>query len=89
MMTHWIRVPASRPCGGCCQSIPKDAPALVITIEVIGNKRIRCAACAKKVHGQDVPAVIEPPPPLMGLKLQPFGHNRPKLDAKQRQTGEA
>lgn len=85
-MKHWIRLQVSRHCGGCCQSIAKGAPALVITHDVLGIKRIRCTVCAKSVHGSEPPEVIEaqdaPPVPT----LQPFSQHR--ADVKQRQTGE-
>ena len=85
-MKHWIRLPASRHCGGCCADIPKDAPALVITND-LGAKFVRCEACAARVYDQTPPEVIEAPvPPSYRVPL--FSAHRQKPDPKMRQAGE-
>lgn len=44
-MREWRRVPVETLCGGCPKTIPKDAPALFITLPNVKREKVRCEEC--------------------------------------------
>lgn len=52
-MRTWVRCKAKLPCGSCSSMIPTGGAMLVV--EANGTRRVRCAACAKRVFGESVP----------------------------------
>jgi len=54
-MKTWKRSPYARACGGKCGSIISEGDLLLEIQQDNGTSRIRCAACAKAMFGEDPP----------------------------------
>lgn len=97
-MRLWKRAHMPQACGGCTVITPQGGVFLVI--ENSGGKRARCAACARRLFGEEAPQEVatdapEAPPAHVVLPSQPVAFVPSKAlaaavaaDFKIRQLGE-
>lgn len=97
-MRSWKRAHMPQACGGCTTLTPQGGVFLVI--ENSGGKRARCAACARRLFGEEAPEDLPQdapgsPPANVVLLSQPSAFVPSKAlaaavaaDFKVRQLGE-
>jgi len=69
-MRTWERVSFSASCGMCGKSLEHGTPVLVITIENLKRRKIRCEDCAGLKAPPDLPPLIEKSP--MTKRMRPI-----------------
>ena len=84
-MRTWERVNDLALCGQCGKDLPTGTPVLVITIQSIKRRKIRCQECAGLEAPPDLPPLLERS--QMTKRMQPIARAIPK-DYTNRLLGE-
>lgn len=84
-MRTWDRIGNRDTCGQCGKLLLRGDPVLVITIESLKRRKLRCEECAGLKAPPDLPALIEKVPRT--APMQPIARAIPK-DYSARLLGE-